>query len=88
MSYEKLLIDLSFPSDAAAVVPSDGSDLPRAGRLFVGGAGAVKVTTIAGTDVTFTGVVAGTVLPVRVKKVFATGTTATNMVVMYSKYDN
>ena len=87
MSYEKLLIDLSFPSDAAAVVPADGADLPRAGRLFVGGAGAVKVTTIAGTDVIFPGVVAGTVLPVRVKKVFSTGTTATNMVVMYSKYD-
>jgi len=88
MSYDKALIDLTFPNDAAAVVPADGSDLPRSGRLFVGGAGAVKVTTISGTDVTFTGVIAGSVLPVRVKKVFATGTTATNMVVMYSKYDN
>lgn len=87
MSYDKLLHDTMFPSDAAVVVPADGSDLPRAGRLFVGGAGAVKVTTIAGNDVTFTGVIAGSVLPVRVKKVFATGTTATNMVAMYSKYD-
>lgn len=88
MSYEKTLIDLMFPNDAAAVTPADGSDLPRAGRLYVGGAGAVKVTTVAGTDVTFSAVPAGTVLPVRVKKVFSTGTVATNMVVMYSKYDN
>lgn len=88
MSYEKALIDLSFPNDAAVVTPNNGTNLPRAGRLFVGGAGNIAVTTVAGTNVTFTGVVAGTILPVRVKKVFATGTTATNMVVMYSKYDN
>lgn len=87
MSYDKNLIDLMFPSDAAVVIPSDVSDLPRAGRLFVGGAGNVKVVTIAGNDVTFTGVIAGSVLPVRVKKVYAADTTATNMVVMYSKYE-
>ena len=83
MAWE-IMYEIDLPP---SIVLMHTCDDPRAGRLFVGGAGAVKVTTIAGTDVIFTGVVAGTVLPVRVKKVFSTGTTATNMVVMYSKYD-
>jgi len=74
------------PADnAAAVTPSDGSDLANAARaLFVGGAGAVKVDMVGGTTaVTLTGVVAGSVLPIRVSRVYSTGTTATNIVALY-----
>lgn len=71
-------------SNAFAVTPADGSNLTHAVRaLFVGGAGDVKVDTLGGDTVTFTGVLAGSILPVRILKVYATGTTATNIVAVY-----
>lgn len=71
-------------SNAFAVTPADGSNLTHAARaLFVGGAGDIKVDTLGGDTVTFTGVVAGSILPVRILKVYATGTTATNIVAVY-----
>jgi len=47
--------------------------------LYVGGAGNVRVTTIGQDIITFSGVPAGTVLPIQVIKVFSvgSGTTAT-----------
>ena len=46
-------------------------------NLYIGGAGNVKVTTIGGDVITFTATPVGSVLPVQVIKVHATGTTAT-----------
>jgi len=66
-----------YPEDAAAVTPSDSADLPQFSVIYVGGAGSVKVTTAQGSAVTFSGVNAGTVIPVRVRRVWSTGTTAT-----------
>jgi len=40
----------------------------------------VRVTTTGGNDVTFTAVPGGSLLPVSVKRVWATGTTATNVI--------
>jgi hypothetical protein len=71
-------------SNAFAVTPADGSNLTHAARaLFVGGAGNIKVDTLGGDTVTFTGVVAGSILPVRILKVYSTDTTATNIVAVY-----
>lgn len=67
----------------APITPSDANDLANSGILYVGGAGAVKVDLLNGSTVTIAGLTAGTFLPVRVKKVHATGTTATNISVMY-----
>lgn len=74
--------DLMSPSgDAAAVVPSDTVDFPSAPRrLWIGGAGNVTINTLAGHSVTYTGVPAGVYLQIRPSRVFATGTTATNIV--------
>ena len=72
-----------FPEDAAAVTPSDSADLPQFSVIYVGGAGNVKVTTAQGSAVTFSGVQSGGVLPVRVRRVWATGTTATTMTAVY-----
>ena len=72
-----------YPEDAAAVTPSDTADLPQFSVIYVGGAGNVKVTTAQGSAVTFSGVNAGTVIPVRVRRVWATGTTATLMTAVY-----
>jgi hypothetical protein len=69
-----------YPGDAAAVTTSDTVNFSTPSIVFVGGAGNAKVTTAQGTDVTFNGLVAGQVIPVQVLRVWATGTTATNMV--------
>ncbi len=47
-------------TDAFAITPNDATALsPTWGGLFVGGAGNVSVTTLDGSVVTFTGVLAG-----------------------------
>ena len=69
-----------YPGDAAAVTPSDTNNLREPSVVFVGSAGNVRVLTSQGSDVTFTGVLGGSVLPVQVIRVFATNTTATGLV--------
>lgn len=72
---------LSPAGDGAAVTPSDTADLAVASkRLYVGGAGAVKIVTVLGTTLTYAAVPAGTYLNVRAARVLATGTTATSIV--------
>lgn len=79
---------LSEPAaTAAAVTPNDSTDLTVNARgLYVGGAGNL-VVLMAGESsdaatVTFVGVAAGTVLPIRVRRV-TTSTTATSIVALY-----
>ena len=72
-----------FPAGAVAVVPSDSANLTNPAVIYVGGAGAVKVTTTNGDVATFSGVNAGTTIPVQVLRVWSTGTTATNMIAIY-----
>lgn len=72
-----------YPAGAAAITPSDSADLSQVSVVFVGGAGAVKVTTANGDVVTFSGAVAGMTLPVQVRRVWATGTTATLLLAVY-----
>lgn len=68
-------------SKAFAVTPNDNADLSEVTRaLYVGGAGSVKVRFKNGGDITYINVSAGQRLPVRVERVFATGTTATNII--------
>ena len=70
--------------NAYAVTPADGTDQSFATRaIYVGGAGDIKVTTTGGNTVTFVGCLAGSILPVRAARIWATGTTATNLVGMY-----
>ena len=71
---------------AAAVTPSDGADLPQIATrsLYIGGDGNLVVTMSGGgSNVTFVGLVAGTILPIRVDRVLSTSTTATNIVALY-----
>ena len=64
-----------------AVVTSDTVDLAAASRgLYIGGAGALKVTMADGSVLTFSGVTAGTIFPIIVTRVWAIGTTATNII--------
>ena len=51
--------------------------------LYIGVAGNVKVTTVAGDTVTFIGLGAGVFFPVHVKKVWSTDTTATDLIALW-----
>ena len=70
--------------EAAAITPADGADLPALTRaIYVGVAGNVKVDMeTTGTGITFTALPVG-IHRLRVKRVYATGTTATNLVALY-----
>ncbi len=70
-------------SGAAAVVPNDDTGLDYVSRsLHIGGAGDIRVQTLEGDIVTFAGVMVGW-FPGRISKVFATGTTTTNIVAVW-----
>ena len=70
-------------SDAAAVTPSDSADLSCFSRaLYIGVSGDVSVTIMGGEHVTFTALPVG-ILPIRVSRVWATATTATNILNLY-----
>lgn len=76
--------DLTWPAtSAAAVTPSDGVDLtsiPRA--LYVGVSGDITVDMEeTGSTILFKAVPVG-ILPIRVKRIRATGTTATNILAL------
>lgn len=62
-----------------AVTPSDSTVFSSTHRaLYIGGAGDVTVRMVRdGSQLTFSAVPVGTLLPVSVDKVLATGTTAT-----------
>lgn len=69
--------------DAQAVTPDDAADLPIASRaLYVGTEGDVRLTMAGGNAITFRAVQPG-FLPLRVTRVHATGTTATDIVAVW-----
>lgn len=71
----------SPPVDGFSITPSDGSSLSVTTRgIYVGVAGNLKVVTAGGTTLTFVGLGAGMVHPLRVTKVFATDTTADSII--------
>lgn len=71
--------------NASAVTPHDTNPLANTSKgLFVGGAGNIACRFADDSaDVTITGVVAGSILPIRVSHVRDTNTTATNILALY-----
>lgn len=88
MAYQKLQVQR-----AALVTPSDTANIPYVGGdtytnpwpcvLYIGTGGNLRVMTEGGDDVVFTNVLGGTTLPVNVVRVYATNTTASNIVAMW-----
>ncbi|MBY5821473.1 hypothetical protein [Rhizobium leguminosarum] len=71
-------------SGFAAITPHDSTDLTYVTRaIFVGGAGNLVAVDEQNNAVTFTGVTAGSVLPIRVRRVNSTSTTATALVALW-----
>jgi hypothetical protein len=71
--------------ELAAITTSDTVDLPKIARTIYVGAGG-NIALIAAGDssaVTLVAVPGGTILPIRVKRVLVTGTTAASLVAMY-----
>lgn len=80
---------MSSPRSARPITPDNDNDLQEpCSKIFVGTAGDLKVAFVKDDPdteaVTLKNVAAGTVLEISVKRVFATGTTATNLVALYS----
>lgn len=72
----------------AEVTPNDAEDLPLAmpRGIYIGGSGDVKVTLKVmpdGQNITFLGLVVGRIYPIEVKRIWASGTTATGIVALY-----
>lgn len=63
------------------IVPDDQADLAYATRgLYVGLTGDVSLQTLAGDQIVLAGAQAGTIYPIRVRRVNASGTTASGLV--------
>lgn len=76
----KALVLSSPITGAFAVTPDDSTDLAELSlNLYVGTAGAAKLTMLDGSVVTYASLAAGR-HPLRVKRVWATGTTATGII--------
>ena len=64
-----------------AITPNDSVDLTEAVRaVYIGSDGNITLSTLKSTNVTLTGVKAGSILPIQATRVYATGTTATGLV--------
>lgn len=69
-------------SHLSTVTPSDSADLDIVSRgINVATTGTVRVTTVSGDTETIY-IAAGSAFPLRVTRIWATGTTATGIVVM------
>lgn len=89
MGYQRIVGLNAPPSNGVAVTPSDTTDTVDANNnkqpyreVYIGGAGDLTVTLIGMSDqqkVTFHSLAAGSALGMLVKRIWATGTTATNI---------
>jgi len=68
-----------------AVTASDSTNFTNgiSRGLYIGGAGNAAVVDADGTAVLFSGLLAGSILPVQAKRVNSTSTTATNIVALF-----
>lgn len=67
------------PSNALEITPSDTADLPFVSRaIYVGAPGDLRVLTQGGQDITYKALSGTKIL--RVERIFATGTTATDII--------
>ena len=79
LSWKSPFVDFAtavFDTDLAAA-----GTVPRA--LYVGGAGDLAMNNRAGISVVFSGILAGTILPIRPNQLLAVGTTATLVLFLY-----
>lgn len=67
-----------------SITPNDSADLTVTTRgLYVGVSGDVKVDLVSGDTVTLVALAAGVIHPLRVRRVYSTGTAATDIIGVY-----
>lgn len=75
---------ISPARSAMTIVPSDSTDLPHVSRaIYVGQGGDLAVEMADGDVTTFEAVPGGSVLPIRVKRVRNTATTANAIISLW-----
>lgn len=85
-NYSSFVSSVSDPArSAGAVTPNDSTDLTNLPKAIYVGTGGSLVVRLAddSTNVTLSNVADGSLLPLRVKRVIATGTTASGIVAFY-----
>jgi hypothetical protein len=80
--FETTTASLSGPAiHAFPVTPDDAAALPETTRaLYVGSSGAVTAELQSGSVATFAALAAGSILPARIVRVLAAGTTASGLI--------
>ncbi len=78
-----LTTSAAIATGASYVIYSQANNPSNGCVLYIGVAGDVKVKMAGGSDVVFKGATAGSFLPINVLQVFATGTTATDIVALW-----
>lgn len=66
-----------------SITPSDSSSIEPTRGLYLGTAGDVRIQDLAGNDVVISSLQAGVVHPVQCQQVFATNTTASDILGVY-----
>lgn len=84
--FESHALSLSAPAtNAAAITPDDAAagfdQVTRA--IYVGIGGNVRAEMASGEAVTFAAMAGGMIYPVRIRKVFASGTTASGLISLW-----
>lgn len=70
--------------NAVVLTKDDSNDLATWSRaLYIGGTGNINVVTAEGATVLFTALPVGTILPISIKRLLSTSTTATLVVAMW-----
>lgn len=76
--------EISSAHGAIEITPDDDVEfIPPVRGIYVGTSGDLKVDMADGQTVTFTGVVAGFIHDISVKRVYANGTNAGNIIGLY-----
>lgn len=82
-SWPMVLLD-SPATHAFAVTPHDTNELTNVTRgIYVGATGNLKVTMQGGEAVTFVGLAAGVIHPIRATIIWSNGTTAASIIGVY-----
>ena len=79
--------------NAQIVTPDDNADIVLGGGaitgidngalLYIGTGGSLRITTVGGQTVTMINLPNGSYVPIQVRKVFATGTTASSIIALF-----
>jgi len=81
--YDHAQSPVFFQAESGAAVTLSDTTILQPGVLFVGTGGNVKVRTRGGSDITFNNVADASFIPVVATMVYSTGTTASDILILY-----